>query len=350
MKHPQRGAALLLAMIIVALISTLATAMVWQQWRAIQVETAERARAQSSWVLLGAGDWARLILAEQKTSYDALGQPWALPLQEARLSTFLAADKDNTDDAPDAFLSGAIVDAQSRYNLLNLTFFASSDVKGLNEEIARLDVLLSSIGASGGTAQRIATYMRAAYSQNANAAAAAAAATAAAASNAAGTTGTSTGTSGTGGPAVAANPTYLQPHTIDQLAWFGVDDDTIARMRPYVTILPASTQVNLNTASREVLAAVTEAGPSAAQQLVVRRQNAPFENIAIDVPKLVPNMSSAGLGRLTLKSTYFEVRGRLRLGDKVLEEQSIVSRSATTGNPTVTTILRRRESLRDVAG
>jgi general secretion pathway protein K len=40
----QRGAALLTAMIIVTLVATLAAAMVWQQWRAVQVEVAERAR------------------------------------------------------------------------------------------------------------------------------------------------------------------------------------------------------------------------------------------------------------------------------------------------------------------
>ena len=99
--------------------------MVWQQWRAIQVEAAERARTQSAWILSGALDWARLILREDaktpsRRHVDHLGEPWAVPLAEARLSTFLAADKDNTDDAPDAFLSGAITDAQARYNLTNL--------------------------------------------------------------------------------------------------------------------------------------------------------------------------------------------------------------------------------------
>jgi len=38
--HRQRGAALLTAMIIVVLIVTLASSMVWQQWRAVQVEGA----------------------------------------------------------------------------------------------------------------------------------------------------------------------------------------------------------------------------------------------------------------------------------------------------------------------
>ena len=60
----QHGAALLTAMIIVALVATLAGSMVWQQWRAIQVEAAERARTQSAWILSGALDWARLILRE----------------------------------------------------------------------------------------------------------------------------------------------------------------------------------------------------------------------------------------------------------------------------------------------
>ena len=60
----QRGAALLTAMIIVALVATLAGSMVWQQWRAIQVEAAERARTQPAWILSGALDWARLILRE----------------------------------------------------------------------------------------------------------------------------------------------------------------------------------------------------------------------------------------------------------------------------------------------
>ena len=119
----QRGAALLTAMIIVTLVATLAASMVWQQWRAVQVEVAERGRLQSAWILSGALDWAKLILREDAKSSpgsDHLGEPWAVPLAEARLSTFLAADKDNTDDAPEAFLSGSITDAQSRFNLRDL--------------------------------------------------------------------------------------------------------------------------------------------------------------------------------------------------------------------------------------
>jgi len=88
---------LLTAMLVVVLVSTLASAMVWQQWRAVQVEAAERARTQAGWILTGALDWARLILREDARSGGAttLSEPWATPLAEARLSTFLAADKNN---------------------------------------------------------------------------------------------------------------------------------------------------------------------------------------------------------------------------------------------------------------
>src|SRR5205085_8977021 len=101
MKRTQRGAALLIAMLTVALVATLAAASLWQQWRSVEVETAERARVQSGWILTAALDWARLILREDARAggADHLAEPWAVPLQEARLSTFLAADRNNTADA-----------------------------------------------------------------------------------------------------------------------------------------------------------------------------------------------------------------------------------------------------------
>ena len=45
----QRGAALLLAMIIVTLIATLAVSMVWQQWRAVQAMLTQKRLLCSAW-------------------------------------------------------------------------------------------------------------------------------------------------------------------------------------------------------------------------------------------------------------------------------------------------------------
>ena len=74
-------------MLTVALVATFSAAALWQQWRSTEVEAAERARVQSSWVLTGALDWARLLLREdgRTAGLDHLGEPWAVPLQEARL-------------------------------------------------------------------------------------------------------------------------------------------------------------------------------------------------------------------------------------------------------------------------
>jgi general secretion pathway protein K len=282
----QRGAALLTAMIIVTLIVTLAASMVWQQWRAVQVETAERARVQSAWILNGALDWARLILREDARSgkATALNEPWATPLAEARLSTFLAIDKDNADDAPEAFLSGSIEDAQARLNLTNL-------VQGgqlVPAEVAALDRLCQAVGVSSDVGARIAQGLRAAESQP--------------------------GTAGTDAP--------LRPRTVAQLAWLGIDVESIARLRPYLVILPATTRVNVNTAAREVIAAAVENLDLATAERLVRSR--PFKSVA-DVEKQVPGLPGLG-ARLDVKSSYFEVRGRLRLEDRVLEQQSLIQR------------------------
>ena len=128
MKALQRGAALLAAMLTVSLVATFAAAALWQQWRSVEIESADRMRVQSSWILTGALDWARLILREDARSgaADYLSEPWALPLKEARLSTFLAADTQHsvdtaaTGDADNVFLSGEITDMQAKLNVTSL--------------------------------------------------------------------------------------------------------------------------------------------------------------------------------------------------------------------------------------
>ena len=120
----QSGSAILTAMLTVAMVATLASAALWQQWRNTEIERAERSRLQAHWILLGALDWARLILQEdgRDNNVDHLSEPWSVPLREARLSTFLAgAQTSSTDgDVPDVFLSGQISDVQARLNLANL--------------------------------------------------------------------------------------------------------------------------------------------------------------------------------------------------------------------------------------
>jgi general secretion pathway protein K len=287
----QRGAALLTALIIVTLVVTLAASMVWQQWRAVQVEAAERARMQSAWILNGALDWARLILREDARSGrpTALSEPWATPLAEARLSTFLAVDKSNADDAPDAFLSGSITDAQARYNLANLV---DANGKTVVAELQALERLCQTVGVSNDVAARIATGLRDARAP-----------------------------SGQGGGSAP-----LSPRSVAQLTWLGIDASTIALIEPYVTLLPRATPLNVNTASREVLSSVIKGLDLAtAERLVQMRQRDPFKTLGA-VEAQVPSLAPLNPQQLAVTSSFFEVRGRLRLEDRMLEQRSLVER------------------------
>jgi len=310
--RPQRGAALLLAMVILTLVATLAAGMVWQQSRAVQVEAAERAHVQSEWILTGALDWARLILREDARGggADHLGEPWATPLAEARLSTFLAVDRDNNaDSGPEAFLSGSIVDAQSRYNLRNLI---DGDGKVAPDELKGLERLCDAAGLPTDTAARLAEGLRGAWSPSDEDRAAMAA---------------------------------IAPRRVSQLTWLDIDAASVARLAPYVSILPVRTPVNANTASREVLlAAIDGLDLATAERLVQVRQRSPFRSLE-DIRKELPPAMKIEETRIGFKSTYFDVYGRLRLEERVLEEHSLVERRSADRGLDVVTLLRERQSV-----
>jgi general secretion pathway protein K len=296
MKRPPRplprGAALLLAMIIVTLITTLAVSMVWQQWRATQVEAASRARSQSGWILSGALDWAGLILKEDKGDFDHPSDIWGTPLAEARLSTFLAADKDATDEGPDAFLSGSISDAQARFNLTNLIDTTNFQIR--KDVLESLERLCANVDVNAATANVIATGLRGALAP-----------------------------AGTAG--VRRDPP-LPPRRVSQLTWLGVDAQALQRLEPFIIMLPVETSINANTASREVIAAVANVNLGDAERLVQYRQRSPLKTQQ-DIVTQLPGASSQNLTRLGISTSFFEIRGRLRLEDRVLEQRSLVRRA-----------------------
>jgi general secretion pathway protein K len=294
-KH-QRGAALLTAMIIVTLVAALAAAMMWRQQRAVQVEASERARAQADWMLLGALDWARLILREDAISntnnknWDHLGEPWAVPLAEARLSTFLGgSDKSSGgDDGPDVFLSGRIDDAQARYNLRNLLI---TDPARLLIEQRTLDKLCELAGVPSGTSTQIDKQLRAAFAKE------------------------------------AAADAPLQIDRASDLVWLGLPPDVVAKLTPFLTLLPANTPVNLNTAPREVIAALIDGlDLASAERLVQARQNSPLLNVS-DATPFLPSNIVISTDRATVVSSYFYVTGRLRLDEHVLIQRALLQRS-----------------------
>lgn len=311
--HAQRGAALLAAMITVTLVATLAAAALWRQWRGVEVEAAERARVQSAWLLTGALDWSRLILSgdysedeRKRQMVDHLGEPWAVPLAEARLSTFLAAGESSSDTYRDAFLSGEVTDLQSRLNVMNL---AVGDANGRQEAYLRFQRLFELLNLRNAelallrdNLQRAADAMKAA--------------------------------------APDGNDAPLLPRRFDQLAWLGLSPESLQVLRPYLTVLPlegsAATKVNVNTAPAPVLVAALGLKPADAQRLVGERERDFFKDLA-DARLQRADTAWAGVN-----SSFFEVRGRLRLDDVALEEVSVVRR---TGRNRVSTLWRERAAL-----
>ena len=95
-------------------------------------------------------------------------------------------------------------------------------------------------------------------------------------------------------------------------------------------LLPESTKVNINTASREVIAAaIPGLNVGDAERLVQYRQRTPFLK-QLDIQGQLPAMTPVELQGVDVASRYFEVRGRLRLSDRVLEQRSLVERNQKT--------------------
>jgi general secretion pathway protein K len=294
--NKQFGAALLSAMLTVTLVATFAAAALWQQWRSVEVEIAERARVQVAWLLVGALDWSRLILRidARAGTTDHLAEPWAVALQESRLSTFLAADKNNTggqtaEEQVDAFLSGHIVDAQSKLNVFNLVEagqVSEPDLTAFKKLFAHFNLPATEL-------EGFVAHLKAALNADAKA------------------------------PAT----TTLMPQRVRQLTWLGLQPQTLTKLTPYITLLFERTTVNINTAPAEViLASVPGIGLAEAKLTVFARESAHFTSLE-DADKRVPALKLTGKDKqFSLATHFFEVTGRIRLEQTVVQEQSLVQR------------------------
>jgi general secretion pathway protein K len=291
-----QGVALLAAMLTVTLVATLAATALWQQWRSVEIETAERARIQSAWVLTGALDWSRLILREDLRAGgpDHLAEPWATPLAEARLSSFLSLDKTTDDDTQEAFLSGRISDAQAKLNVTNLVQGQKISAPALRA----FGKLFELLGVPPDQLQLLAESLRLALDTR---------------------------------PENTASATApLLPQRVEQLTWLGLSRANLALLSPYITLLPVPTPVNLNTASAEVISAVFPGMDlSSAKRLVLQRARSPYRTRDEAVQALRGFGAQIDDNQHAVATRYFEVHGRLRLDQTVLEERSLVQRTGT---------------------
>ncbi|MGC8507086.1 MAG: type II secretion system minor pseudopilin GspK [Thiomonas sp.] len=291
---PQRGAALITAMLIAALAAVMVSGMFWSQWSAIAREQTAREQTQARWILRGAIDWARLILREdaRNSTADYLGEPWSVPLAEARLSTFLAARGQDSASLPDAWLEGRIVDAQSRFNLRDLAPAGTVDPQAL----LAFQRLCAALQLPPGVAADIANGMAASSPFRASTQ-----------SN------------------VANSPLPLQQ--LQDLVRLGPGvAQALPKLAPEVTLLPQATPVNANTASPLVLAAVLGVDADTAQSLVEARKRAYFRNLG-DISTLLPQGATVNPQLVSVATGYFDAIARVRIDKLEYAERALIQRA-----------------------
>ncbi|WP_088503826.1 type II secretion system minor pseudopilin GspK [Burkholderia ubonensis] len=351
----QRGAAIITALLVVALSAILVSGMLWREQVQIRRIENQRLIAQAQWVARGALDWTRMILRSEGDTAPGityLGGIWGVPIAKTKLSDFMGKiGVGGGDGGEDTYLSGAIEDAQAKFNLRNLVSTPAPGVLQLNAaQLQAFQRLLTTLGYDGAFAKRIALQVRAGLKHSASRFQMATLPGAAGAPLPEAGTGTQ-GTAFTDEPGLADSdrgPAPLIMTSVDSLLDVdGVTPEMVERLRPFVTVLPTTTPVNMNTAPAEVIAALVPGmSVASAQALVSRRETVFFRNVG-DValalrgagapPNVTPDPTL-----IDVNSNYFIVHGRIQHDRAEVDRTSLVYRDPTTHS---TRVVRIRDQL-----
>ena len=234
--------ALITALLVVSLASLAAVSMANRQTYDVR-RTGNLINADQAWLYaLGAESWAIAILArdQKDNKFDSLGEPWAGTLPPIEL--------------PGGFITGNIVDLQGRFNINNLIQGSTVNTVAL----AGFERLLEQLELDRNLAQAVVDWL----DKNVNAIP----------------------------PDGAEDDYYLGlevPYrtgnrlmsSISELRLVkGFDQATYEKVSPYVSALPVSTAINVNTAPQEVLASLSEViTKKVAADLIKERKDDPFE-------------------------------------------------------------------------
>jgi len=309
----QRGAAVLMALVVATLATLIVSGLFWRQFVLLRTIENQQLIVQSRMLMAGALDWARAMLREDlmRSSHDGLDEFWAKGLAETRLDQL----GESSTLAAQASIAGSIEDAQSRLNLRNLVGDEGDIVEGELEALKRLCDLL---GVSEVSAELIALRMREAFAPP--------------------PTGDSPGTD-----PVAARP--LPPVLSTDIAAIpGLSAEAAAALAPYLVVLDANkTRLNVNTATAEAIAARIGISLARARAVVAQRERiSHFVNVG-NFRSYVGEAGSTGAGddSVATTSSYFFVRGQIRLARADIRMEALVRRSAQAGGGPVEVLWQR---------
>ena len=285
----QRGVAVVMAVLVVALATSAATYMLWQQslWLR-QVENLTR-RAQADVIARAAASWAATILAEDDPASDHLGELWA-----RRMPPF---------PAEQAQVVGAMVDEQGKFNVNNL----AREGGVAPHEFLAFQRLLAALQLPAGLAEAVVDWLD--------------------------PDGEVMQPNGAEDPYyLALDPPYRTAgrRVVDlgELARVrGFSAEILARLAPFVTALPEETPVNVNTAPVQVLQALVP-GLSAEEmaRVVAQRKTKPFQSRE-DFLRALSRPPSGSVGaQIDVKSRYFSAEATVRLERVVVAYRALFQR------------------------
>ncbi len=295
MARAQRGVAIITALVVVAAATVAVSAMLWRESLAVRKVENQAALSEARWLARSAIEWARLVLLQdaRTSTVDHLGEIWALPLAETRVTDDLAAAQPGTSttaetsltpfaDNDAAFVSGRMQDAQARINLNGLINGEQLD----EQRVGMLERLMTVLNLKKDLAKDIAERM--------------------------------------GHLPRVANFEALAKDMADA----GTMDATSAqRLAPFVVILPVPTPVNLNTAPPEVLAACfADLQLDGARALARSRSQAWFTQVSDAAGRLPGTSGQNPPGNVSVNTNYFEVEGRVRVGRADLQIVALIER------------------------
>lgn len=277
----ERGAALIVAMLVVALAATVAARFAFR----VQIEDRKlenRATlAQARWVLRAAEHWALVLLRDdgRQNSTDHLGEIWARQLPPVEAEGFRIA--------------GQVEDMQGRFNLNSII----RDGKPVPAAVDGLARLLDTLRLDPSLAASIVDWLDRDHQT----------------------------TTGEAESPIAPNRPLLRAEELQSLPTLSASQwHTLA---PFVTALPEPVAINVNTASAPVLIAATQGlFPATAQTLIASRQHTWFRDAAdfnARLPKGASTVLPIGVG-----SRYFKVRVQASRGRISTVSEALLSRAS----------------------
>lgn len=272
----QGGAAVLVAMLVVAIAALAASSFMFRsqvEWR--RLENLTRAD-QAHWVLRAAQQWGASVLLEDTlhSSVDHLGEIWATQLPPVEAEGYR--------------VSGRMEDQEGRFNLNNLVLNGQVDAS----QLAIFLRLLRILHLPDNLAYLVADWMDADDApQNPDSA-------------------ESDYYEGLSPPYLASNRTLLSVNELLRVK--GFDRNVLSVLRPYITVLPTRTPINVNTASPEILAALVEGLTSQqAYTLATKRERTYYRN-SQDFQLALPQGLTVSGDMVSVSSQYFLVQVRVR--------------------------------------